>query len=68
MDLIGLKIPKTGLITAEPPYYAQVLEYLPRAWTEPYFVLEIHPRKSTPLGDHTDWSLNAVCGTEANKQ
>ncbi len=29
-DPIGLKIPKTGVITVEPPYHAQVWEYPPR--------------------------------------
>ncbi len=28
-DLIGSKIPKTGVITAEPPYNAQIWEYPP---------------------------------------
>ncbi len=28
-DSIGLKIPKTEAITAEPPYHAQVWEYPP---------------------------------------
>ncbi len=30
-DPIGLKI-KKGVITVEPPYHAQVWEYLPQVW------------------------------------
>ncbi len=30
MDSIGSEIPKTGVITAEPLYHAQVCEYPPR--------------------------------------